>query len=32
LKARSLGLLGKKEEAEREMKTFERMREKKDVP
>lgn len=32
LKARSLGLLGKKEDAEKEMKTFERMREKKDVP
>jgi len=32
LKARALGLLGKKEEAEKEMKTFERMREKKDLP
>jgi tetratricopeptide (TPR) repeat protein len=32
LKARAFSLLGKKEEAEKEMKTFERMREKKDVP
>jgi tetratricopeptide (TPR) repeat protein len=32
LKARALGLLGKKEEAEKEMKTFERVREKKDLP
>jgi tetratricopeptide (TPR) repeat protein len=32
LRARALSLLGKKEEAEKEMKTFERMREKKDLP
>jgi Flp pilus assembly protein TadD len=32
LKARALRLLGKKELAEEEMKTFERMREKKDLP
>jgi tetratricopeptide (TPR) repeat protein len=32
LKARALGLLGKKEEAEKELKTFERMREKSDLP
>jgi tetratricopeptide (TPR) repeat protein len=32
LKARSLGLLGRKEEAEEEMKIFERMREKKELP
>jgi tetratricopeptide (TPR) repeat protein len=32
LKARALGLLGKKEEAEQEMKTFERLREKSDLP
>ena len=32
LKARALGLLGKKEEAEQEMKTFERLRGKSDLP